>query len=62
MIPSKPNMTAQEARPILLALAGGSAIQKRAAMLHCEREGIPVSEMRDLARRVSESPRSEPAK
>jgi hypothetical protein len=53
MIPSKPNMSAQEAKRLLLALTSPSSIQKRTAQLYCQKEKIPLEEMQALARQIA---------
>lgn len=53
MIPSKPDLDWKAAKTLMLALAGGSTLQKREASLYCQKNGISVSELRGLARQVT---------
>jgi hypothetical protein len=55
MIPSRPDMTAATAKNLMLALAGeGSLVHRRMATIYCTENGIKVSELRDLARQVTD--------
>jgi hypothetical protein len=53
MIASKPNMSAQHAKELLLALSAGSSLAKREAQLYCKKQGIPLEEMQALARQIA---------
>lgn len=57
MIPSKPDLDPKTAKNLMLSLAGNSSIQKRAAVLHCQANGIKISELRDLAREIAGPPK-----
>jgi len=53
MIPSKPDLAPDKAKNLMLALGGGNVLSKREATLFCQKNGIKISELPDLARRVA---------